>query len=70
MCETCLIQVPVLVFANKSDLPDAMSGGELTEAFEMDNLGGKPWHVQQCCAVTGQGLQEGLRWLSSNLKKI
>jgi len=65
-----MTEVPVLVFANKNDLPDAMSAGEVSEALELHRLANKEWHIQQCCALTGVGLEAGLKWLSQNIKEI
>ncbi len=28
------------------------------------------WHVQACCAHTGEGLVEGFTWLADAVKKI
>ncbi len=62
-------RVPVLFFANKMDLQGALSSVEVMEAMELDNLvSEKPWHIQASNATTGEGLEEGLTWLSSQLK--
>uniref|UniRef100_A0A1A8REN6 ADP-ribosylation factor 5 n=1 Tax=Nothobranchius rachovii TaxID=451742 RepID=A0A1A8REN6_9TELE len=63
-----LTGVPVLVFANKQDLPRAMSISDFTDAL---SLSGVPhqWFVQPSCAVTGNGLVEGLDWLSNQILK-
>lgn len=52
----------LLVFANKQDLPNAMSASELTEKLGLEFTSGK-WYVQPCCATTKTGLFEGLDWL-------
>lgn len=59
----------LLVFANKQDLPNALSVGELTDKLELSNLRSKPWHVESTCATQGTGLYEGLDWLSNELSK-
>ncbi|KAM4887410.1 ADP-ribosylation factor-like protein 14 [Thomomys bottae] len=52
--------VPVLILANKQDLPGALSAEEVARAFRMSRLcGDRSWYVQPCCAVTGEGLAEG-----------
>eukprot|EP01106_Pelomyxa_sp_JSP_P008621 TRINITY_DN2403_c0_g1_i1.p1 TRINITY_DN2403_c0_g1~~TRINITY_DN2403_c0_g1_i1.p1 ORF type:complete len:138 (-),score=23.19 TRINITY_DN2403_c0_g1_i1:140-553(-) len=62
--------IPVLVLANKQDLPKCMSLQEVCQGLQ---LGALPflshglWLVQGCCAITGQGLFEGLAWLASAL---
>ncbi|KFY15356.1 hypothetical protein V491_05711 [Pseudogymnoascus sp. VKM F-3775] len=59
----------LLVFANKQDTKGAMSPKEVTEALELTTkLKDKIWFVAPSCATTGEGLFEGLAWLSSNIK--
>lgn len=59
----------VLVFANKQDLPNAMNCGEVTDKLGMKNCRSRQWYVQPTCATNGDGLFEGLDWLSTALKK-
>jgi ADP-ribosylation factor protein 1 len=59
----------LLVFANKQDLPNAMSAAEMTDKLGLHGLRHRPWYIQACCATTGDGLYEGLDWLSATLQK-
>ena len=60
----------LLVFANKQDLPNAMNvSNELTDKLGLQNMRSRKWYVQSCCATTGDGLYEGLDWLSNELSK-
>jgi len=59
----------LLVFANKQDLPNAMSPGELTDKLGLNTLRNRRWYIQSTCATQGTGLYEGLDWLSSELSK-
>eukprot|EP00992_Anisonema_acinus_P009097 TRINITY_DN5283_c0_g1_i1.p1 TRINITY_DN5283_c0_g1~~TRINITY_DN5283_c0_g1_i1.p1 ORF type:complete len:197 (+),score=65.91 TRINITY_DN5283_c0_g1_i1:45-593(+) len=59
----------VLVFANKQDLPNSMSTEEVTEKLGLHDYRGRHWFVQGACATSGEGLYEGLEWLSANIKK-
>lgn len=59
----------VLVFANKQDLPNALSASALTEKLKLNDIKGRPWYIQTCCATEGTGLYEGLDWLSNELGK-
>merc|ERR1712025_1236032 len=59
----------VLVFANKQDLPGAMSASEVTDKLGLQNLRNRRWYIQATCAVQGHGLYEGLDWLSNELSK-
>jgi ADP-ribosylation factor protein 1 len=59
----------VLVFANKQDLPRAMNASELTDKLSLHSLRHRQWYVQSCCGTTGDGLYEGLDWMSATLQK-
>lgn len=58
-----LAGTPILVFANKQDLKDAMGVEEMTGALGLHNIKAHDWHIQACCALTGAGLQDGLHWV-------
>ncbi|XP_067944249.1 ADP-ribosylation factor 2 [Watersipora subatra] len=58
----------LLVFANKQDLPNAMSPSEITEKLGLSSLRNRKWYIQATCATNGEGLYEGLDWLSNELK--
>ncbi|XP_039262998.1 ADP-ribosylation factor 4-like [Styela clava] len=59
----------VLVFANKQDLPNALSTTDVTDKLGLCGKSGRKWYVQAACATEGNGLYEGLDWLSSELQK-
>ena len=67
LSEDELRDAAVLVFANKQDLPNAMSVAEVTDKLGLHNLRSKKWYIQSTCATSGDGLYEGLDWLSSTL---
>lgn len=58
----------ILIFANKQDLPEAMKLHEIQEKLGLTRIRDRNWHVQPACATTGDGLYEGLSWLTSNFK--
>ncbi|XP_009620631.1 ADP-ribosylation factor 2-B-like [Nicotiana tabacum] len=57
----------ILVFANKQDLPNAMSVAEISDKLGLHSLRQRRWYIQSACATSGQGLYEGLDWLSNNI---
>lgn len=71
--------VPILVLANKQDLPDAREPKELEKLLGLHELGGGAhgskegtahcWHVQPACAITGDGLHEGMEALYDMIQK-
>ena len=59
----------ILVFVNKQDLPNAMKPAMVVEKLGLTGMKQK-WYAQACCATTGDGLYEGLDWLSEQLKRV
>jgi len=59
----------LLVLANKQDLPNAMNPGEITDKLNLHQMRSRDWFIQATCATSGDGLYEGLDWLSNTLKK-
>jgi ADP-ribosylation factor protein 1 len=60
----------ILVFANKQDLPKALAPAEIVQALGLQQLKNRKWHVQGAIATRGEGLYEGLDWLSVTLKEL
>lgn len=59
----------LLVFANKQDIKNSMSAAEISQQLNLTSIKKHPWHIQSCCALTGEGLYQGLEWIVSNIKK-
>jgi len=55
----------LLVYANKQDLPNAMSVSEITDKLQLRQIRHRPWYVQGCSAMSGDGIFEGIDWLSA-----
>jgi ADP-ribosylation factor 1/2 len=61
----------LLVYANKQDLPNAMNSAEVTDKLGLHTLrSNRKWYIQATCATSGDGLYEGLDWLSNQLKVV
>jgi GTPase SAR1 family protein len=64
---------PLLVLLNKSDVGGGISVEEARDALGLPgpgadhNMTARRHHVQACSAATGQGIPDGLRWLSETL---
>jgi|UniRef100_A0A8C0ZSS2 small GTP-binding protein len=58
----------LLVFVNKQDLPNAMNATEIMNKLGLHSLRQRNWYIQATCATSGDGLYEGLDWLSNQLK--
>jgi len=61
-------EVPILVIANKQDLPTARSQDTLEKLLSVNEIK-QPWHVESVCAVTGEGLEEALEALHKLIVK-
>ena len=59
--------IPMLFFANKMDLPKSRTPMEISEALELTNILDRPWHIIPSNGLNGQGLEEGIKWLSTHL---
>ena len=57
-----LVDVPVLIYANKQDLHRAMSSVEIADFFGLKTLP-RQWHIQESSTKTGAGVSVGLEWL-------
>merc|ERR1712003_542454 len=42
----------LLVFANKQDLPNAMTASEVTGKLGLQRMRGRQWFIQSACATT------------------
>jgi len=56
------------IFACAQDLPNAMNAAEITDKLGLHSLRQRNWYIQATCATSGDGLYEGLDWLSNQLK--
>lgn len=68
MSEDSLREASLLVFANKQDMPGAMSSAKMAEELGLHKLRGRDWFIQGCCATSGDGLHAGLDWMVTALK--
>ena len=55
VCLQDLKRAQVLIFANKQDLKGSMSAAELSQHLNLTSIKDHGWHVQPCCALTGEG---------------
>ena len=68
LAEDELRDAVLLLFANKQDLPNAMNAAEITDKLGLHSLRHRNWYIQATCATSGDGLYEGLDWLSNQLR--
>uniref|UniRef100_A0A1B6L5H4 ADP-ribosylation factor 2 n=1 Tax=Graphocephala atropunctata TaxID=36148 RepID=A0A1B6L5H4_9HEMI len=68
--EPKLQHAALLVFANKQDLPRAVTSHDLIDKLDLNKLSARTWHVQPSVANKCHGLHEGFEWLSDHLTKL
>ncbi|RWS26158.1 ADP-ribosylation factor 1-like isoform X3 [Leptotrombidium deliense] len=68
LAEDELRDAVLLIFANKQDLPNSLSAAEITDKLGLQSLRNRNWYIQATCATSGNGLYEGLDWMSNQLK--
>ncbi|XP_065348628.1 ADP-ribosylation factor-like protein 6 isoform X1 [Cloeon dipterum] len=61
--------LPILVFANKMDVRGALSAVQVSASLGLEKISNKPWHICASNAMTGEGLQEGIEWLTNQIRQ-
>eukprot|EP00798_Chlamydomonas_sp_ICE-L_P015763 gene15763-21886_t len=64
-----MLNSAILVFANKQDMKGCLTPAEICEHLGLHSLKGRRWHVQSSVATRGEGLYEGLDFLSKAMVK-
>ncbi|KAM3128400.1 ADP-ribosylation factor-like protein 6 [Paramecium bursaria] len=62
-------QVPILVYANKSDAKDAKPANFFSEMLQLKQIKNQSICVESS-VITGDGIDKGLQWLSSKIQEI
>jgi len=66
-----LDEAVLLFFANKQDLPNALTVQQISDRLGLRHTcKSRHWHIQGSSAVTGEGLYEGFLWAVDTLKAI
>jgi len=73
LAEEDLLGIPLLVFANKTDLTHALDPDEISELLELAEIKDRQWTIMRCSAYTKEGLKDGIEWvveqIAANQKK-
>ncbi|XP_034496361.1 putative ADP-ribosylation factor-like protein 5C isoform X6 [Ailuropoda melanoleuca] len=56
LAHEALQDASVLIFANKQDMKNSMTTVEISQFLTLSAIKDHPWHIQGCCAVTGEGI--------------
>lgn len=60
---------PLLVVANKCDIPEAMNTQEVTDKLNLNAIQDRDWHILSASVCDGTGVPEILDWMESALRK-
>ena len=63
-------EVPVVVLANKQDLPQAATPSDVAMRLGLDKLRNRKWYVQGTSALSGDGIVEAMKELSKLVKEF
>lgn len=66
MSEDRLKDVKLLILCNKQDLPNAKSADYIGDKLELNNIK-QEWYIQECSALHGNGIFEGLEYIYKNI---
>lgn len=69
LSEAAMAGVPLLVYANKQDLLHAASASEIATGLGLHTIKDRPWQIQACSATAGEGIKDGMEWISKTVKK-
>eukprot|EP00284_Hemiselmis_tepida_P008298 CAMPEP_0174930562 /NCGR_PEP_ID=MMETSP1355-20121228/31230_1 /TAXON_ID=464990 /ORGANISM="Hemiselmis tepida, Strain CCMP443" /LENGTH=147 /DNA_ID=CAMNT_0016176867 /DNA_START=177 /DNA_END=618 /DNA_ORIENTATION=- len=59
----------LMVLANKQDVPGGMSAGEVSDLLGLSKAcGPRPWFVQPCSALCGEGMHEAMDWVLGRVR--
>uniref|UniRef100_A0A4W6G0S2 ADP-ribosylation factor-like protein 11 n=1 Tax=Lates calcarifer TaxID=8187 RepID=A0A4W6G0S2_LATCA len=61
--------VPVMVLANKKDLPNSMTIREISTQLDLPSYTDRAWEIQACSALKGLGLQQAFMSVNKLIKK-
>ncbi|CAC5393744.1 ARF1_2 [Mytilus coruscus] len=60
--------VPVVVVANKQDLPQSMSPSEVADGLGLPKMTNRKWYIHGACATTGEGIFESMKEMANLVK--
>ena len=67
--ETKLNGVPLLVFANKQDLINAIEAKEIVRELKLKSIRDRKWTCLECSSKSGEGIEDGLNWVMDHMPK-
>lgn len=67
LSEYALENIPLLIWANKQDLPNAMKVDEIKQKLKLNRMTHCEWNIVGCSIYDIEGIHEGLNWITNYL---
>lgn len=61
--------IPILFLANKMDINGAATPNDFVEMLHLGEISNRSWHINASNALTGSGIDEGIKWLTDKIHK-
>ncbi|XP_012935259.1 ADP-ribosylation factor [Aplysia californica] len=65
-----MYRVPVVVVANKQDLPGALTTSQIADQLGLTDVTDRKWFVQGACAPNGEGIYESMHEMARLVKEF
>ena len=66
--ESELKDTVIAIFANKQDIEGALSASDISDKLMLHTVKSHTWNIFATSAVTGKGLEDGLKWVANKIK--
>ncbi|KAI8488196.1 PREDICTED: ADP-ribosylation factor-like protein 6 [Branchiostoma belcheri] len=63
-------RIPILFYANKMDMKESLSAVKVSQMMGLEAIKDKPWHICASNAITGEGLPEGVEWVTDQIRSM
>ncbi|XP_026787461.1 ADP-ribosylation factor-like protein 11 [Pangasianodon hypophthalmus] len=64
-----LENVPLMVLANKTDIPNSMTLNEVCQQLDLESCTDRIWEIQACSGLRGRGLQQAFLSVAKLIQK-
>ena len=65
--EERLLGATLLIFANKQDVPGALTAEQIESVLDLSSLKNRHWKLINCSAYTGENLLQGIDWIVDDI---
>lgn len=67
MLKQRLAGASLLIYANKQDLPSALTKDEIASRLGLEEIVSHHWQIEACSAYSGENLVTGLDWIVNDI---